>query len=114
VPGTRAHPRYALEIDAEVRVGERSLPARTRNISRGGMAITTRNALPVGAGVTISLALVFALGDEKAMSEPLPLQGRIVWCSPLVHDTYQLGLMFVGVRAEERSYVDMFIRYLKE
>ncbi len=107
--GTRAHPRYALEIDAEVRIGERKIPARTRNISRGGLAISARHRLPIGAGVTISLALVF---DEESMSEPLPLQGRVVWCSPIAEDAYQLGLMFVGVRSEERSYVDMFIRYL--
>ena len=27
---------------------------------------------------------------------------------------FQLGVMFVGVRHEERSYVDMFLRYLRE
>ncbi len=110
---TREHPRYALEIDAEVRIGEQSIPARTRNVSRGGLAITTDQALPVGVDVTISLALVF---DEQAMSEPLPLEGRIVWCSPLAHrygGAYQLGLMFVGLRHEERSYIDMFLRFLR-
>lgn len=108
---TRAHPRYALEIDAEVRAGERSFPARTKNISRGGIAVSATEAVAVGSDVTVSLALVF---NEAAKSEPLPLQGRVVWCSPLVEKTYQLGVMFVGMRAEERSYVDMFIRYLKE
>ena len=34
-----------------------------------------------GSDVTVSLALVF---NEAAKSEPLPLQGRVVWCSPLV------------------------------
>ena len=108
---TRAHPRYALEIDAEVRAGERNLPARTKNISRGGIAVSASEAVAVGTTVTISLALVF---NEAAKSEPLPLQGRVVWCSPLAENTYQLGVMFVGVRSEERSYVDMFIRYLKD
>ena len=96
----------------------RTIPARTRNVSRGGLAITTSCALPVGAGVTISLSLVFeAHGAEVAMSEPLPLQGRVVWCSPVATQTgdgFQLGVMFVGVRNEERSYVDMFLRYLKD
>jgi hypothetical protein len=110
VSGTRAHPRYALEIDAELRVGSRRLPARTRNISRGGVALATHEALPMGSGVTISLSLVF---DEKSMSEPLPLQGRIVWCSPLTDGEFQLGIMFVAVRPDERRYVDMFVRYLK-
>jgi hypothetical protein len=111
VAETRAHPRYAVEIDAEVLVGERRIPARTKNISRGGIAMTADSALAIGATVTVSLALVF---DEAAKSEPLPVQGRVVWCSPLHKESYQLGVMFVGVRSEERSYVDMFIRYLKE
>jgi Tfp pilus assembly protein PilZ len=120
-PSQRAHPRFALEIDCSVRIGEQTIPARTRNVSRGGVAITAESALSVGAGVTISLALVFALpetrGDEVAMSEPLPLQGRVVWCSPVATTTgagYQLGVMFVGMRHDERRYVDMFLRYLRE
>jgi Tfp pilus assembly protein PilZ len=115
--GQRAHPRFALEIDAEVRTGQFIVPARTRNVSRGGLAITTQKSLPVGAVVTVSLSLVFgARGAETAMSEPLPLQGRVVWCSPVDTEQgagFQLGVMFVGIRSEERSYVDMFLRYLK-
>jgi Tfp pilus assembly protein PilZ len=111
VTGRREHPRFALEIDAELRIGDRKLPARTRNVSHGGLAMTTTDPLPIGAEVTVMLALVF---DESSMSEPLPLQGRVVWCSPIVDDSFQLGVMFVGVRAEERSYVDMFLRYLKD
>ena len=114
---TRAHPRYALEIDAELRLGDRTLPARTRNVSRGGIAITVSDPVPIGSGVTVSMALVFALDEapqgSSAMSEPLPLQGRVVWCSPLTEGSYQLGVMFVGVRFEERSYVDMFLRFLR-
>src|SRR5215470_10326474 len=111
--GMRAHPRYALEIDASIQLGGRTVPARTRNVSRGGLAIVADQALPVGADVTVGLALVF---DEESMSEPLPLHGRIIWCSPLAARTggaYQLGLMFVGLRHEERSYIDMFLRFLR-
>jgi hypothetical protein len=108
---SRAHPRYAIEIDAELEVDGTKIPARTRNISRGGLALTTRLPLAIGTLVTVSLALVF---DEQAMSEPLPVQGRIVWSSPISEDAFQLGIVFIGVRSEERSYVDMFIRYLRD
>ena len=117
-PGQRAHPRFALEIDASVHVGERKIPARTRNVSRGGLAVIVPLAIPVGQGVTVSMSLVFeSQGSGSAMSEPLPLQGRVVWCSPICTedgDGFQLGVMFVGIRHEERSYVDMFLRYLKQ
>src|SRR5215831_310405 len=99
VSSTRAHPRYALEIDAELRVGARRLPARTKNISRGGVALAAGEELPVGSGVTISLSLVF---EEQSMSEPLPLQGRVVWCSPIGPGEFQLGIVFVAIRPDER------------
>jgi len=110
VSGTRAHPRYALEIDAELHVGERRIPARTRNISRGGLSLAAHEEVPIGSGVTVNLALVF---EEESMSEPLPLLGRIVWCSPLRDGEFQLGVVFVSVRPDERRYVDMFVRYLR-
>src|SRR5687768_12381054 len=80
VPPSRAHPRYALEIDAKITSGAEHFPARTRNVSKGGLSIITEQPLPVGNDVTVTIALVF---DEQAMSEPLPLRGRVVWCTPL-------------------------------
>ena len=107
----RAHPRYAVEIDAEVRWGGESIPARTRNVSRGGLAVLLSRPVPVGADVTLAISLVF---DEQAMSEPLPLHGRVVWCTPVAEDRFQLGATFIGLRGEQRQYIDMFLRYLSE
>ncbi len=107
----RAHPRYAVEIDAEVRSGAQVIPARTRNVSRGGLAVLASQPVAVGADVILSISLVF---DEQAMSEPLPLHGRVVWCAPLADEHYQVGLTFVALRAEERQYIEMFLRYLRE
>ena len=45
----RAHPRYAVEIDAEVRSGAQVIPARTRNVSRGGLALLVHQPIAVGA-----------------------------------------------------------------
>jgi Tfp pilus assembly protein PilZ len=108
--GSRAHPRYAIEIDAELGFGERRIPARTRNVSHGGLAIVAAEPAPVGELIVVTLALVF----ETAKSEALPLRGRVVWCSPIADGTYQIGVVFVAVRAEERANVDMFLRYLRE
>jgi Tfp pilus assembly protein PilZ len=111
VAGPRAHPRYAVEIDAEVRWAGKSQPARTRNVSKGGLAVIASERVPPGADVVLAMSLVF---DEQAMSEPLPLHGRVVWCTALPDGRYQLGVTFVALRLEERQYVDMFLRYLTE
>ena len=107
----RAHPRYAVEIDAELKWDAETLPVRTRNVSRGGLAVVTTRAIAVGSAVTLAISLIF---DEQAMSEPLPLPGRVVWCTPLGDGRFQLGATFVGLRLEQRQYVEMFLRYLKE
>ncbi len=108
---TRAHPRYALEIDAEIASGRDTIPARTRNIGRGGLCVEAPRAVPVGHDVIVTISLVF---DEQSMSEPLPLRGRVVWCTPIAPGRYQIGATFVGVTGDERSYVDLFLRYLDE
>lgn len=59
----------------------------------------------------MTLALVF---DKEAMSEPLPLNGRVVWCSELTDGRWQLGAMFIGLRSTERLYLEMFLRYLED
>jgi Tfp pilus assembly protein PilZ len=108
---TRSHPRYAVEIDTELRCGDQILPARTRNVSRGGLAVVTSQPVAVGAEVSLTIALVF---DEQTMSEPLPLHGRVVWCTPVAGGRFQLGATFIGLRAEERQFVDVFLRYLRD
>ncbi len=108
---SRAHPRYALEIDAEIRFEQQRIPARTRNVSHGGLSLITATPLPAGRQVTIVIALVF---DQEAMSEPLPLRGRVVWCTELDRDRYQVGATFESLTREERQYLDLFLRYLKE
>jgi hypothetical protein len=107
---SRAHPRYALEVDAEVRTASGNLPARTRDVSRGGLALTLPQALPLGTEVMLNLALVF---DEETFSEPLLLRARVVWCTRLA-DKHHIGTTFVSMTNEQRAYLDMFMRYLTE
>jgi hypothetical protein len=106
----RAHPRYALEVDAEVRTATGKIPARTRDVSRGGLALVLAEALPLGTELTLNLALVF---DEETFSEPLLLRARVVWCTRIA-DAHQIGTTFVSMTTEQRAYLDMFLRYLTE
>lgn len=105
----REHPRYAHELDAEIRVGGQRIPARSRDVSRGGMCFVLDRALPLGREVVMNVALVF---DEETLSEPLEVRARVVWCTP-IGGRFQVGTAFVGLTAEHRTYLDMFLRYLK-
>lgn len=107
----RQHPRFALEVDASVEVGDRKIPVRTRDLSRGGLCFVCAAPVAVGVEVRMSMALVF---DEATFSESLAIRARVVWCTPLAEGQYQLGTSFLGLTADNRTYLDLFLRYLRE
>jgi Tfp pilus assembly protein PilZ len=109
--GSRVHPRYALEIDAEIAFGGERFPARTRNVSSGGLSVLTDQPVAVGQDVTVTISLVF---EEQAMSEPLPLRGRVVWCTPLDTGQHQVGVTFAGLTGDQRVYLELFMRYVED
>jgi hypothetical protein len=107
----RQHPRYALEMDVEIRTASGPIPARSRDVSGGGLCCITTAPLALGTDVQLNMSLVF---DESTFSEPLLVRARIVWCTNLGTDRFQLGTTFLGLTQEDRAYLDMFLRYLKE
>jgi PilZ domain-containing protein len=111
IDSTRAHPRYALEVDAQVRLQDRVLPIRTKDVSRGGLCFGAPIPIPAGTPVELSLSLVF---DEQTFSEPLVVRARVVWCTTLEPKRHQVGTAFIAMTNEQRAYLDLFLRYLKE
>ena len=106
----RAHPRYAAQVDARI-VGDEFTPARTKNVSRGGLCFEVARALPLDRLVKMRLALVF---DENTLSEPLEVDGRVIWCTALGENRHQIGMSFVDMTQSTRANLDMFLRYLRE
>jgi hypothetical protein len=106
----RQSPRYAIEAAVELRHAGVVASGRTDNVSDGGMCVIVDREIGRGAEVVASLALVF---DEDTFSEPLELPARVVW-STSIGDSYQLGTSFLGLSADQKSYLDMFLRYLEE
>jgi len=107
---TRQFPRFALEATVELTASGRIAKGRTSNVSRGGLAATVDRPVSPGELVTVRMALVF---DEETFSEPLDLPARVVWCTQL-SDVYQLGTAFLPLSADQRTYLEMFLRYLEE
>jgi hypothetical protein len=104
----RQHPRYAIELDAEVTVGDLTVAGRTHDISRGGFCMLAARALPAHSACEVRLALVFS---ENQFSEHLTLPATLVWCTP-VKNMFQIGVKFGTLDPQNRGYLDLFIQFL--
>lgn len=106
----REYPRYALEAAVTIDAGGARCEGRTSNLSSGGLAAIVPTAVPAGSAVIVRLALIF---DEDTFSEPLALPARVVWATQ-IGDSHQIGVQFAPLSDEDRSYLEMFLRYLEE
>ncbi len=48
---------------------------------------------------------------ENAFSEPLSVQGKIIWCTP-VDGGYQMGAAFSSLDEQTRQYLELFLNFL--
>lgn len=107
----RAHPRYAIELDAElVLEGGAVVSGRTRDLSKGGFCVYTEEPVAVSTSCRARLALVFS---ENSFSEQLDLPATVVWSTP-VAGRHQLGIKLGQIDAQMRGYLDMFIKFLED
>jgi hypothetical protein len=106
----REHPRYAHEAAVKLRVGQRTLEGRTRNVSRGGLCATLADPLAIGDDVDLELVLVF---DDDLQSDALKLPARVVWCTQ-VDDANQIGVAFRPLDPRRTEQLGVFLTYLEE
>ena len=81
---------------------------KTSNLSNGGLCATLDRACEVGSNVELSVTLVFS---DDAFSEALNLDARVVW-STAFGDHHQVGVSFLAITDDQRSYLEIFLRYL--
>jgi PilZ domain-containing protein len=106
---TRRHRRFNVDVEAVVHAASGdAFTARTRDLSHSGICLITSSALPGNSWVEIDLVLAFG---DNAFSEPLRLDARVVWCTP-IGDSFQVGAMFSELTQETAEFLDMFLRYL--
>ena len=110
----RAHPRYAIELDAVLELdGGRRVHGRTQDISFGGFCVQVpadTQSVTAGSACSVKLALVFS---ENEFSEQLSLKGTVMWCTRLKQGT-QIGVKFDALDPQSQGYLDLFIRFLGE
>ena len=106
---TRRHRRFNVDVEAVVHASAgNTFTARTRDLSHSGICLITTSALPGNSWVVIELVLAFG---DNAFSEPLRLDARVVWCTP-IGASFQVGAMFSELTQEHAEFLDMFLRYL--
>lgn len=118
---SRREKRLAVDIEAKVSIvptpsdaapspaSEPELIAvRTRDISRSGICLISRVPIPRDSLLDVQLVLAFG---AHARSEPLAVLGRTTWCTALFGQ-FQVGVMFVGLDAKRRHYLELFLRFL--
>ena len=112
----REHPRFAIELDAEIDLGDGTtrIRGRTHDISRGGFSMLAKamdtSSVTAGSPCTVRLALVFS---ENEFSEHITLAGAVMWCTRL-REGVQVGVKFALTDAQSRGYLDLFIHFLEE
>ena len=109
-PNARRHPRYAVQVEAQVDLGGQRVHAVTKDLSRGGICLVCSQASTAGSRVHVSLALVLG---TNSFAEGLDLVGRVIWCTPM-GAMFQLGLVFTEMAPPKLGQLEMFLRFLQQ
>ncbi len=107
---SRQHPRYSVELEAQIRLEGETIEAVTRDIGRGGICLVGPREVSPGRDLALSLLLVLG---SSAFSESLDLSARVVWCTPL-GELFQLGAVFTEMTPGKLGQLDMFLRFLQQ
>jgi hypothetical protein len=106
----RQHPRYAVQIEAQIHLEGRTVVAVTKDMSRGGICIICPTQITPGSDLELSLSL--SLGTD-VFSEGLDLVGRVIWCTPM-GQMYQVGAVFADLSPVKAGYLEMFLRFVQQ
>ncbi|MBI5490943.1 MAG: TIGR02266 family protein [Deltaproteobacteria bacterium] len=105
----RSHPRKPIELKVEYKRLNTFFADYTRNISKGGTFIKTRNPLDIGT------AFIFHL-HVPTLQQPLELSGRVKW---IIADGEEkageepgMGIEFVYDDDEARAHVSQMVEDL--
>ncbi|HEY8429358.1 MAG TPA: PilZ domain-containing protein [Sandaracinaceae bacterium] len=107
----RKHPRYAVEVAAELTLGARTLAAATQNISEGGVGLVLDELLPEGAALQLTLFLTQD-GIEDPDEEPFEAEASVAWSAPQDDGLHAAGVRFAQVTPAQREQLARFLAAL--
>ena len=100
---TQPEPRFRRRLPCRVKVAGSSNSAMVLNVSRSGLFIQTSAAPPPGTAVVVDL-------DVASGSEPIPIEGRVVWRRMVASHLRSITQGGVGVRIV--SAPDAYYRFI--
>ena len=109
---TRKHPRYTVEVAAEIEAGGEAVIGQTQNLSLGGAAIVSDRAIRDGADVIVRLFLTQD-GIEDPDEAPLQTKARVQWTRPADSGRTLSGLAFIPLSAAARQHLERFLAALE-
>lgn len=104
----RQHPRYPVEVAAEVTVGRETLAAATQNISEGGVGLVSEAPFAEGSELSLSLFLTQD-GIEDPDEEPFEVRATVAWTAPSDGGTHVSGIRFGALSAGQRAQLTRFL-----
>ena len=107
----RKHPRYPVEVAAEIEIGANVLVAATQNMSNGGVALVIDRALEEGTQVGLTLFLTQD-GIEDPDEEPFVSKATIVWTAEREKGSFVCGANFAGLSAGQTKQLSRFLEKL--
>lgn len=100
----RAHPRIPIELRVDYPKLNAFFADYTRNISKGGTFIRTRQPLPKGTRFVFRLSV-------PTLEEPILLEGEVAW-TRADDEEPGMGIRFVYADDEARARVDRMVEKL--
>jgi type IV pilus assembly protein PilZ len=95
-------------VDFELTSEDTFLFEYTSNVSRGGIFLSTRNPLPVGAVLTVKFAL------PEAGSRLIAVRGRVIWINEYKPGGRNLnpgmGIEFIDLSEENKEAISRLVR----
>jgi len=100
----RAHPRKPLRTSARLIALGRDIAARTLDISREGMGLTSESSIPVGTECTVTFSL-----PTGGRGHPMRWKGRAVDVVVCGMDGFRVGLTLAPLGSSDRALLEQFL-----
>jgi hypothetical protein len=100
----RANPRKPLRTAAVLTALGRQVPARTLDISKEGLGLTSDLNVPVGTKCTVAFSLLVG-----AHGHPVKLNALAVDTVMSGFDGFRIGLSLLSVSADDRRLIEQFL-----
>ncbi|MCX8042537.1 MAG: TIGR02266 family protein [Desulfobacterota bacterium] len=106
----RKSPRCETKIDILFKESGAFIRSYMLNVSNGGLFLKTDKPLPIDTTVTLLIRL-------PGQSEPMELQGCVVWTNPRGKNTTfpcGMGIQFTNITPEQKKIIDDFVAQHRE